>query len=148
MKILSWDVGIINLAFCLIDYDIKTKKWTILDWNIINLSNRKKLKCTDCKAKPTYYQSINQNQKYYCKRHVKKVNCQVPEFESLFNLNKESVCNYFFKQKKINCNKKCKYQYGNNYYCNSHSKIIYKHKCNEYNLIQKIIRYYLLFDGE
>ena len=45
MKVLSWDVGIINLAFCLIDYNTETKKWKILDWNIINLTNRDQIKC-------------------------------------------------------------------------------------------------------
>ena len=33
MKVLSWDVGIINLAYCLIDY--KDDTWNIIDWGII-----------------------------------------------------------------------------------------------------------------
>ena len=33
MKVLSFDVGIKNLAFCLID----TKKLTIDDWGILNI---------------------------------------------------------------------------------------------------------------
>ena len=41
MKVLSWDVGIINLAFCMIEYN--DEKWKILDWGIINLTNREKL---------------------------------------------------------------------------------------------------------
>ena len=36
MKVLSWDVGIINLAYCL--FDVKDDKWEIKDWGIINLT--------------------------------------------------------------------------------------------------------------
>ena len=38
MKVLSWDVGIINLAYCMIEY--KDDEWTIIDWGKINLTNR------------------------------------------------------------------------------------------------------------
>ena len=30
MRLLSWDVGIINLSYCLIEYDKNTKKWKLL----------------------------------------------------------------------------------------------------------------------
>jgi len=42
MKVLSWDVGIINLAYCMIEYI--NNDWKILDWGIINLTNREKMK--------------------------------------------------------------------------------------------------------
>ena len=60
MRVLSWDVGIINLAFCLIDFDKDTKKWEILDWDIINLTNRNKMICSTCKAKPSFFQKLHQ----------------------------------------------------------------------------------------
>ena len=50
MHILSWDVGIINLAFCLIDYNSVTKKFKIIDWDVINLTERDKMKCFHCNA--------------------------------------------------------------------------------------------------
>lgn len=37
MKILSWDVGIINLSYCIIEYNKDTKENKILFWGIINL---------------------------------------------------------------------------------------------------------------
>ena len=37
MKIISWDVGIKNLAYCIIEYDEIVQQKTILYWNIINL---------------------------------------------------------------------------------------------------------------
>ena len=37
MKILSWDVGIINLSYCILDYNKETNEKKILKWGIINL---------------------------------------------------------------------------------------------------------------
>ena len=37
MKILSWDVGIINLSYCILEYNEDTKENKILFWGIINL---------------------------------------------------------------------------------------------------------------
>ena len=37
MKILSWDVGIINLSYCIIEYNESTKVKNIFKWGIINL---------------------------------------------------------------------------------------------------------------
>ena len=42
MKILSFDVGIKNLAFCLID---TTENNKIIDWGVINLIEDEDLKC-------------------------------------------------------------------------------------------------------
>ena len=46
MRILSWDVGIINLAYCLLN--VNGEDWKIEDWGIINLTNRESLKCVSC----------------------------------------------------------------------------------------------------
>lgn len=42
MKILSWDIGIKNLAYCIIDKEDNSNDFKILYWDLINLS-------TDCK---------------------------------------------------------------------------------------------------
>ena len=60
MIILSWDVGIINLAYCLIDFSETTK---ILDWDIINLLEEEDNNC---------HGFINQENK--------KCNCNVVEY--------------------------------------------------------------------
>ena len=44
MKILSWDVGIINLSYCIIDYDENTKTKNIYKWGIINLIDEPNMK--------------------------------------------------------------------------------------------------------
>ena len=52
MKILSFDVGIKNLAMCLIETNDKNDKIKILKWEIINLCNDPK--CDNC-DKPAKY---------------------------------------------------------------------------------------------
>jgi len=42
MKFLAFDIGIKNLSYCLIEYDIITKKYEIVDWNVLDISNGKK----------------------------------------------------------------------------------------------------------
>ncbi len=135
MKVLSWDVGIINLAYCLIDFE-NENKWKILDWGIINLTDRDKIKCNICKKNPTFFQKINNETKYYCKVHAKKVNQTGPNFEELFkenennSVNKKCVC----LVKNNPCIKKVKYIYNNNFYCNTHAKSEYKKIVNSYKL--------------
>ena len=79
MKILSWDVGIKNLAYCLIDTELNNK---ILDWNVINLVDDEDLKCygfisstnerSECSKKVTY-EYINGTYTYYfCNLHKRQ----------------------------------------------------------------------------
>ena len=88
MRILSWDVGIYNLAYCLINYSIETKQCTIVDWDIVNLNSKSIenknniLKCC-WKYKKTHKTKAGQNcsavskhilkstGKSYCLRHSK-----------------------------------------------------------------------------
>lgn len=67
MKILSFDVGIKNLAYCYIDTD---NKLSIQKWDIINLTDTKSVCC--------YFDNCNKGVKYEinnihsCKRHASK----------------------------------------------------------------------------
>ena len=80
MKILSIDVGIKNLAFCL--FEVKDKQSQILKWDVIDLSEEETLNC-DCIekgkkcAKPAKYKK---NFHLYCLKHAKKENFQIPNF--------------------------------------------------------------------
>lgn len=88
MKLLSIDVGIKNLAYCL--FDINSSKSEILKWNVIDLSESEILNC-DCIEnsvkciKPAKYKK---NLLLYCNRHAKKTSYQIPKFK--FDLNKLS----------------------------------------------------------
>lgn len=115
MKVLSFDVGIKNLAYCLLDY---TNNGFIIDkWDIINLCGevptcnfKNKNKCCNNKAK------FHKNNIYTCKTHaksyeyilpssnilpkglsIKKINnCKVgllKEFASQFNINVSECTN-------------------------------------------------------
>ena len=78
---LGWDVGIKNLAYCLIDYNIKTKQFIIVDWGIVNLlddystvqycNQTKKGDASEVCGKTASYSSEGEN--YYCKVHSKKL---------------------------------------------------------------------------
>jgi len=73
-KILSIDVGIKNLAYCVLDNNKK-----ICDWNVLNLIEDNLVCCCDnkngspCKSKATFYK-MNENQTEcrlgFCKKHT------------------------------------------------------------------------------
>uniref|UniRef100_A0A6C0J654 Mitochondrial resolvase Ydc2 catalytic domain-containing protein n=1 Tax=viral metagenome TaxID=1070528 RepID=A0A6C0J654_9ZZZZ len=133
MIVLSWDVGILNLAFCLIDYNTETKQWKILDWNLINLTNRNQIKCFQCGCKPALYQETNNNRIYTCKNHKKNVNCTPPTFEDVcIKIKAGTLCSFTSKKK---CDKMIQYLFKNEYnYCNNHAKSEYKKLTNSYQL--------------
>ena len=43
MKIISWDVGIINLAYCILENENENENYKILDWGTLNLLNENNL---------------------------------------------------------------------------------------------------------
>lgn len=70
MKILSIDVGIKHLAFCLID--IIDNKYNIILWKIIDISTT--TKCSQCECVPLFmYNNIK-----YCKSHAKANSLHLP----------------------------------------------------------------------
>ena len=89
MKILSIDVGIKNLAYCL--FDIKNnKQYNICLWGVANIGNNeiehkcfstikkgKKITNIICNKKAKY----EKNNKYYCKTHAKCSEFSLPTQE-------------------------------------------------------------------
>lgn len=127
--ILSWDVGIKNLAYCLI-LKKSNDEFEILDWNIINLSNdnqkceyilRTKNQCSTNAKHLIYHKGKEQlfntiNGKCVCDKHKKKLMPTVEEYIS----NKNDMC------KILNCKNKPCYKIMNidkNYcWCIEHKK--------------------------
>ena len=77
MRIISWDVGVINLAYCILDRSDKTgSKTKILDWCKINLIENEqiKLKCSGKKMtkKNSKSDKCEKNASFYLKRIKKK----------------------------------------------------------------------------
>jgi len=70
MRIISWDVGIKHLAYCIIDK--KDDNFKIIEWNNIDLSDKEKICCIcKCKAKKYVINNILNKNEYYCCRHYK-----------------------------------------------------------------------------
>ena len=78
--ILSFDVGIIHLAYCL--FTKKDNKWFIIKWENIDLTDREETKC-HCGLKASFIQNNN----YYCKVHSKKCD-PIKQFDEIFKINK------------------------------------------------------------
>ena len=71
--ILSFDVGIKNLAYC----KLKNKS-EICDWNVINIIDDIQLSCScknknnlECKSKATFYKKEDEIKIGYCNKHQK-----------------------------------------------------------------------------
>jgi hypothetical protein len=77
MRILSFDVGAIHLAYCLIH--IKPDGFSIEKWNVVNLCDfeSEQLKCSMCNNLPKYKHPTTNIQ--YCLKHCKTIkNVVVP----------------------------------------------------------------------
>ena len=95
MKILSIDVGIKNLAFCLLEIPDEKKSsvasYKIIRWDSISLLDQKA--CINC-GKPAKFCKWD---KYYCRKHAKAVDqYQIPSAKdlSLKRLNKTDLQEY------------------------------------------------------
>lgn len=79
MKILSIDVGIKNLAFCLLE--LKDDGYLIYNWDVINLCKNKISVCKEKKKDGKVCLNkakFEKNGKYYCKTHAKKTDFLIP----------------------------------------------------------------------
>ena len=82
MKILSIDVGIKNLAFCLLCNDTYNNAFSIKKWNVVDLSTSEEVvkKCCGKEkkgpcSKPAKYTKNNQ---CFCIKHAKKEKYVLP----------------------------------------------------------------------
>lgn len=86
MIVLSIDVGIKNLGFCLLKTNNSNlEEFEIVDWNVINLCN-KTSNCSYCKKNAIF----KKNEYFYCKQHAKYSEFKVSEID-LKVINKQTV---------------------------------------------------------
>ena len=167
MIIISWDVGIIHLAYCVLKYifDEELQKATveIIDWDEINLIEDDRIKlecCGKMKAKKDVVPKIcGKNATYcltregesfgFCKMHLSQSDNYWSEkqtrrlFKQLESDNNHS-CTYLKNTGSL-CDKKCKYIYRNGkdkiYYCTAHYKSELNKKIKELSplLIKNLI---------
>jgi hypothetical protein len=90
MKILSIDVGIKNLAFCLFDKSPTAEQFKISKWDVVNLSEEECLKCSFVEPKVALLDKnvlCNKPAKFkkdgqcFCVKHSKKQQYQIPTSE-------------------------------------------------------------------
>jgi hypothetical protein len=94
-RILSIDVGIKNLAFCLFEKDVDSSYYNISKWDIVNLSQEDEIQKCICIekniicGKPAKY---TLNDSYFCLKHSKKQNYQIPSSDLKVNfINKQKI---------------------------------------------------------
>ena len=80
MKLLSIDVGIKNLAFCLFEKSVENNFFQITKWDVVNISTPEFTNCCVSEKsgtcqKPAKYQK---NGDCFCLKHAKKQTCQIP----------------------------------------------------------------------
>jgi len=150
-RIISWDVGIIHLAYCVLenDFDGQTHNTTILDWDIINLmdDSRLSINCCGkmkskkkgqpekiCGKKATYCLTLNNKHIGFCKVHLDQHAEYWTEddtMELFEEANPVDKCDYAMKTGTI-CGKKAKICYEEDNYCSVHGKALVKKKIAEY----------------
>jgi hypothetical protein len=143
--ILSFDVGIIHLAYCFFtkkEYKEKdlsgneksVYKWDIIDWSLIDLTDRDELKCLVCNKNATLQQTDGSILKYYCKVHAKQVNSKPLPYEEIYDkLEKKKIggCSFILEASNC-CDKNCTIKdKNNNTFCGAHAKKIYQTLTND-----------------
>lgn len=124
MKVLSWDVGIIHLAYCVMEMD-EVNKWKIYNWGQINLASDKIIQSCyfnneqkKCKNKAKFSFVKDGEVRCYCGVHIKKQDIKEILWEDLFKDCESTKCCYSEK-----CKVKAKYlSLKNKTYCKTHSK--------------------------
>jgi hypothetical protein len=105
MKILSIDVGIKNLAFCLFEKPPGNNEYKILKWDVVNISSDIESKCCEIEKqifcnKPAKF---SKNGKCYCLKHCKKQPFQVPTSDLKPSyVNKQKIKNLYELAEKYN----------------------------------------------
>lgn len=143
--ILSFDVGIIHLAYCFFtkkEYKEKdlsgneksVYKWDIIDWSLIDLTDRDELKCSVCNKNATLQQTDGSILKYYCKVHSKQVNSKPLPYDEIYDkLEKKKIggCCFILGDSTC-CDKNCTIKdKNNNTFCGAHAKKMYQTLTND-----------------
>lgn len=161
MIIISWDVGVIHLAYCVIKY--KKSKTEILDWDEINLIDDDQINLSCCGHMKTTKKNPNdrvcgKKASYYfqppgcehpigfCKTHLNQHTeyWSINKTKNLFKISSKNNPCQFLKKTGKTCGCKSKYRYTNNeniYLCNVHYKSYLQKKTKEYTpqLIKNLI---------
>lgn len=98
MKILSIDVGIKNLAYCLFEKSPTAENFKVLKWDVINLSEEETFKCEfiDKNILCNKQAKFKKENKCYCLKHSKKQQFEIPTSEQKLSfINKQKLSNLY-----------------------------------------------------
>ena len=145
MKILSIDVGMKNLAYCLFNINDKLT-YDIEKWGVLDLCNDKKYMCMgkkknneNCDKKAKYYKDLV----CYCKTHAKNKNFKIPSndislkkieklsFKKLKDFANKYDIKFEKKEKKAALLNIVQKNVNDNYFC-----FVSQKKTNDFNLVQ------------
>lgn len=141
MKVCSWDVGIKNLAYCILE-KVNDTKFNIIKWDVINIIEDDQHVCTaqmkngnSCTHVAIYSGlNLDNTTSYYCGQHKGSYKPLEDDWELTYmNQVNNNQCNYL-STKNIECGKIAKQCKDDKYYCASHSKIILNHHRKLYAL--------------
>jgi hypothetical protein len=111
MKLISFDIGIKNMAYCF--FDVSGGEQSIIDWNVLNLMEEEvsKVVCTcnnkakNKKSQPTVctkYAKFKKNGQYFCEKHAKTSGfllptkeCSQTQLKKMKNEGLITVCNKY-----------------------------------------------------
>jgi hypothetical protein len=129
--ILSFDVGIVNLSYCLLTKHVNSINWHIIEWNNIDLTQYYTKLCY-CGSKACYTNIINNKSNYYCKKHLSTCDYSNIKYEDLFDSQNDKTiqCCYMINSKnsKRICDKPSSFKLKDDntkYFCNFHGKQYY-----------------------
>lgn len=97
MRVMSFDIGIKNMAYCTFSVAESPKKYDVLDWNVLNLMDTntttiqkctcKNLKNVECKKKAKY----KKNEQSFCEKHATQCSQFILPNLDFKSLNKKKV---------------------------------------------------------
>lgn len=135
IRIISWDVGVIHLAYCVLEFNADTTQVEILDWDEINLieDDRLELECCGrmkndsiCCKKASYYMILKTGDlAAYCKTHLAQYvdHESVADPMSFFTETTKSRTCDFVQRSGSACGKKAAWKsHDKKHYCQTHYK--------------------------
>ena len=150
MKIGSWDVGLKNLSYCILEKS-KINNYTILDWNNLNIVDKEPVRsCCGllkngkaCSSKPQSSATFSNGIQYFCKKH-EVLHAEIALKETAMIDNKYIYvgecgedCSYVLKKKQIRCNKSARMKDDQGiFYCNAHAKKRQEEEKRSFRLIK------------